>query len=301
MRTEILNDFVELKENEIDNGNRVLKYTNNVGEEIHNFQIATLEPFNLVRASQYNDSEVVDGDIICHKKWFEYDEVFKDAYDNDNPNPMEISWDHRFYVIVKSYNGKAYAVNISPYFYSELVSDKNKLGLNERGLTKQLIIPIENLSDNYVFALTDSFIFQNFLRCSSSLIKPSLDIISHSLTNMYEISSGDLISLRFIAFINSLRENGHQNIVVSCDGSKYYRQYFELTLNHIIRTMNNLRFKFIGSYLEDNKDVIICRPEVASLYERNGYTIISFRDMINGKYINNDITQSNVHIRKRTD
>ena len=285
MRTIILNEFTKLKENEIDNGNMVFEYKSFGYDKRHAFEIATLEPFNLVRKNVYKNDDVIDGDIICHKDWFKYDKFLEQEWENDNDYPMEISWDHRFYIVVKSYDGNAYAVNINPQFYGDLVSEDKKIGFYPDGSIEQLVVPVEDLSDDYVFALSNSFIMKNFARCSSHVIDEAEGIVSLSDTDIYKINETSLIALRFIAFIKQLKNSGKDKIVVSFPGTKEYRDWFHLHLNMVKNHDDKtLEFKFLGSYKEGNNAVVICRPDVARKYLKSGYYCVDFADMVSGKY-----------------
>lgn len=283
MRTIKLNEFVDLKENEIDNGNKVFKYTF-VNSERHAFEIANIESFNLCRKYHYLSDNVIDGDIICHKNWFKYDKLLEKAYENCIDIPMKITWDHRFYVVVKGYDGKTYAVNIKPSFYGDLVDKTTAKNINENGEFEQIVIPIEELSDDYVFALSDSFIMDRFSHCSNDVIKDAPGVVNLDQTDIYTIEEDNLIAIRFIAYIKMLKNRGINKIVVSFPGSKYEKDWFKTDLLQVKGTDSNLRFTFLGVYLEKNKDVVICRPEVASKYEKNGYCLIDFNDLVGRKY-----------------
>lgn len=283
MRTIKLNEFVDLKENEIDNGNKVFKY-NFVNSERHAFKIASIESFNLCRKNQYFNDNVIDGDIICHKNWFKFDKLLEKGYENGIDIPMKITWDHRFYVVVKGYDGKAYAVNIKPRFYGDLVDKATAQGINENGEFEQFVVPIEELSDDYVFALSDSFIMDRFSSCSGGVIKDAPGVVNRDLTSIYTIEEENLVALRFIAYIKMLKNKGVNKIVVSFSGTKYLKERFKSDLLQVKGLDINLNFSFLGVYLEKNADVVICRPEIANKYEKNGYCLIDFDDLVNRQY-----------------
>ena len=303
MRTEILNDFAKLGKYETDNGNSVVDYRGT-----HVFHIEVLESFNDCRREFYkhNDS-VVDGDIICHKEWFKYDDFLKAAFDKqfdaedyedvqrinaEAYKHFQIYYDHRFYVVVRSYDGKDYAVNIHPDFYSEFVPNYQSLLREDNGNLKQTIIPIDELDDNYVFALSNSFIMQRFL-------KTTAEICRENHTKTYEIDSSELRGLRIIAFIDNLNKNGYSNIVFSVNGSKYRRDELNSTLWRT--SSDNSNYQLVGQYYDKVTGVVMCRPEIARKYAKNGFLLIDYDEMLNGGYVDNMPCIISDHPRRRTE
>ena len=311
MRTEILNDFAKLGKYETDNGNSVVDRRGT-----HVFYIEVLESFNDCRSGFYkhNDS-VVDGDIICHKEWFKYDEFLKAAFEKqfeaedyedeqrinaEAYKQFQIYYDHRFYVVVRSYDGKDYAVNIHPDFYSEFVPNYQDLLREDNGYLKQTIIPIDELDDNYVFALSNSFIVQRFLETTDGICRENHTIISpESLAKPYEIDSNELRGLRIIAFIDTLNKNGFKNIVFSVNGSKYRRDELNSTLRHT--SSDNSNYQFVGQYYDKLTGVVMCRPEIARKYAKNGFLLIDYDEMLNGGYVDNMPCIISDHPRRRTE
>lgn len=310
MVTNILNGFKELENHETENGNSVVDHFGRG----HVFQISTLESFNQERKYIYNSqTNVVDGDIICHKKWFEYDNFLQEAFvkqfdaegyeDEQRINEeayrdFKIDWDHRFYVIVRSYDGKNYAVNVHPDFYGDLICENQNISYEKNGNIAQTIIPIEELPDDYVFALSNSFIMERFIHSSNYIVSECTSIVSPEVdAKLYEIRTGELIGLRTIAFIDSLIKNGYENIVFSIKGSKYRRDNIEMILWHT--SSDNSKYKFVGHYSGEFSGIIMCRSEVAHKYERNGFLLIDFDKMLHGEYVNNDIFKDNEYTRCR--
>ena len=312
MRTEILNDFAKLGKYETDNGNSVVDYRGT-----HVFHIEVLESFNDCRRGfyQHNDG-VVDGDIICHKEWFKYDDFLKAAFDKqfdaedredeerinaEAYKHFQIYYDHRFYVVVRSYDGKDYAVNIHPDFYSEFVPNYQDLLREKNGHLKQTIIPIDELDDNYVFALSNSFIMQRFLETTNEICRrENHSIISReSLAKPYEIDSSELRGLRIIAFIDHLNKNGFSNIVFSVNGSKYRRDNLSTIL--WLTSSDNSKYQLVGQYYDKATGIVMCRPEIARKYEKNGFLLIDYDEMLKGKYVDNMPCKISNPVRSRTE
>ena len=295
MRQEILNKRSELGPYETDNGNSIIKTYNAIGQEEHVSVIPTLESFNECRKNVYLQSEcvsdyVIDGDIICHKKWFEYDKFLEKAFDEENEYPMTIDWDYRFYVVVKSYDGRSYAVNIEPRFYRDLSTSDGY------DYARQLIIPIEELSDDYVFALTDSYIMKRFSECSSSVVTDTVGIVSTRGSRMFTISKGYLDALRFIAFLDSFKKK-HPKLAIHYDGDLNSQNWFKLYLNGVSAPHENFYLTFYPSYIDSDKDVIICRQYLVNKLKKEGYTVIKFSDIINGKYIDDEYSKKESFVR----
>ena len=61
------------------------------GDETHCFKVYTLESFNSSRRDEYLSGNVIDGEVICHKDWFMYDELFEAKYEDCDEKPMEIT------------------------------------------------------------------------------------------------------------------------------------------------------------------------------------------------------------------
>jgi len=294
MRTFLMDEYKFLDDSVKDNGNIICYYSDRLGYYHHSLSVSSLESFNEQRKCDYEKQFVVDGDIICHKEWFNHDKFLEKAFDEYNEHPMDITWDHRFYVVVRSYDGEAYAVNLCPRFYSPLVP-----GLDKDDI-KQTIVPIKDLSDDYVLALTDSYILKRFSDCSSDVVKRENSVISTGATK-YKIDESKISALRIIAFINSLRSKGYHNIVISfknpMEGSAL--NWLKIHMHQVHG--GNLGFFpiFIGHYeVRHSEDVVIARPEVARKYEKNGYLLLDYYDMINGKYVGVDFSPESKFVRK---
>ena len=311
MRTEIFNDFAELGNYETDNGNSVVDKRGT-----HVFYIEVLESFNDCRRGFYQHNDVVvDGDIICHKEWFKYDNFLKTAFDKQSDaedyedeqrikaeahKQFSIYYDHRFYVVVRSYDGKDYAVNIHPDFYSEFVPNYQDLLHEKNGHLKQTIIPIDELDDNYVFALSNSFIMQRFLETTDEICHEQRSMnSSESLAKPYEIDSSELAGLRIIAFIDSLNRNGFSNIVFSVNGPRYTRDNLRTILWHTSTDHSN--YQLVGQYYDKATGIVMCRPEIARKYEKNGFLLIDYDEMLKGNYVDNMPCKISNPVRSRTE
>ena len=294
MRTYLVDKHRYLDESVKDNRNVMVYYHDAIGRYYHSFSVASFERFNEQRKQDYEKDFVVDGDVICHKDWFTYDEFLGEAFDDCNENPMDITWDHRFYVVVRSYDGKSYAVNIRPQFYSPLVPGF------EGEDPKQIIIPIKDITDDYVHALTGSFILRRFSECSDHVINENFDLIPSSVPR-FAISEDKMIAIRALAFINSLRSKGFKKIVISFTGpgKKLISDQFKLNMYYVNENDLGFHFSYLGHYSEcGDEEVILARDEIARQYEKNGYLLIDFNDMVNGKYVGVEFSKDNKFVRE---
>ena len=310
MRTLILNGYTKLQEHETDNGNFVLNKKDCFGYYNHVFGICRLESFNEDRKYIYDGDKVLDGDIICHKKWFENENIFREAYDktikastkDDEYKAYEnvqITWDHRFYCVIKGYDGKTYAVNLHPWFYSNLVAPEFRKEYKENGEPKQIVVPIEEISDDYVFTLSTSFITSTLID-KSYAIKHIQDVITtteNRYINLYGINEWCLRGLRFIAFVQTLIKKGYPNIVISFP--TYVKDYFKTYLSAVCDTEDYNSYKFTGHYSETDTGIVICRDDLARRYARNGFLYIDYTKMEKGEYKNFENINVFSPVRKR--
>lgn len=284
----------------VPDSNNIEERSDRYGNLYHDFQIFESEPFNLNRRKMYIENRnVVDGDLICHKGWLDIDSKL-----NSDGEKLDINFDPRIYIVVKSFDGKGFALTFNELFYAEYVNDFEHNSYaedilndwykttydennNKIGIPNKKIIPLDELSDDYILVSTNSNLMKEISRCQ--VIEKNDHVITCG-TDVYGVEYKYLLALRIIAFIYSLSE---ENVVLTYDGNKY-KDYLKSAFYAVSRFKTKYCPVFIGHYDENLTGLLLCRLEVAKQYEKKGFKVLNVTDLISGRYYENE------HIRKRT-
>ena len=229
------------------------------------FKVYSSVPFNEVRKYDYLKDDLIDGDIIEHRL----------------SNVMD-SADPRIYSVVKSYNGRAYAVSFNDKYNSKSIIRYDNLESEDFIDTK--VIPIEELSDDYV-TVTSNDVTNGFNGPTNPKYKP-FDRCSNFISvdyPMYEIKEMYLVVMRIVAYYYGVRKNGLKALIVTSDRkfldeidayscSLFNRNRF----NHSVYSFNRT-----SEYINDAEGIILCNNEIAQEYRDHGYEVLSFDKQIN--------------------
>ncbi|MCR5788162.1 MAG: hypothetical protein K6G37_03670 [Bacilli bacterium] len=223
------------------------------------FKVRSSESFINTRKEDYEKDDLVEGDIIEHRL---------SGIDGYDP---------RVYGVIKSYNGKAYAVSFNDqYSKHKIMAYEN---LDKDDLVETKVIPIDELSEDYV-TVTSNVVANGFSGPANPKFEP-YDRCHNYLSMdapMYEINEIYLIVMRLVAYQYELLKNGTKNLVVTADAiflDQLDVHAFAL-LDHTLFDGSNYKFKRVSSYKEDEEGILLVRSDVAKVYEKHGYEVLSF-------------------------
>lgn len=239
--------------------NRV--FQKNDGKNLRYFMIYNNDKLdNVIRRAKEEGTEI-DGLLVEHKNWY--------------IDPNSVTFDPRLYCIVSDATGKYFAVSFKDYVRQDKISIYDSLPKDEFIETK--IVPVDKLGSDFVLASIEGVM---------DSINPAEPINTHSLDPSFEDSkSGELhvykyeinssFGLRLLIETERFYKRSIDKIAISTDEkmfeflNTFYIKYFFAGVTKSKYVPRNVR-----SYTPFAGNLVICAPDVAKEYEKNGYKII---------------------------
>ena len=204
--------------------------------------------------------EEIDGILVENAKWYK--------------DPEKVDFDPRLYSIVKASDQKYYAVSFRDFKRIDEIKEYEDLFFEEHIDTK--IKPVEEISNDFVLARTqhilDSLSPQDPLNVYRTI--PRFDG-NNKFLNSYSIEYNSLLGLKLLADMYCYKQKGHHKIVISADEEGvaelniFFIKYFYKYSNQSTIVPRSVPF-----YVDEASDIIITTPDIAKIYEKNGYKLI---------------------------
>ncbi|MBO4601165.1 MAG: hypothetical protein J5634_02900 [Bacilli bacterium] len=238
-------------------------------EGYKSFMILDLENLGdfLKRTSLIGD---IDGILVEHSKWYK--------------DPDKVDFDPRLYSIVKGSDEKYYAISFRDFQRVDEIKEYEELMFEEHVNTK--IRPVEEIKDDFVLAKTqhilDSLSPQDPLNIYRVI--PRFDG-NNKFLNSYSIDYNSIQGLKLMAEIYRYIQNGNYKVVISTDDESileyngFFIKYFYKHVNRSTIVPRSVPF-----YVSAATDIIMTTPDIAKIYEQNGYKLIKTTYRTNNDY-----------------
>lgn len=202
----------------------------------------------------------IDGILVENVKWYK--------------DPEKVDFDPRLYSIVKGNDGKYYAISFRDFQRIDEIKEYEELMFEEHINTK--IKPAEELSQDFVLAKTQHILDMLSPQDPLNVYKviPRFDG-NNKFLNSYSIEYNAIQGLKLITEIYNHIQNGNHKVVISTDDESileyngFFIKYFYKYVNRSTIVPRSVPF-----FVSAATDIIMTTPDIAKLYEENGYKLI---------------------------